>query len=149
MTTLLIGLRGNKTLNRTVWPPELLVSDDLLTYRKRKWFHHKEISIAYSQIAQFTLTQGLFFASVEVVTTGTDDIIVRFVNKKDATKAKMIVDQKINQAHAKHSPTREKGEGDIRSYESSLARLRELLNRGIISKREYDKKKADLLKKMH
>ncbi len=148
MSILLMKLRGNPTFNRTIWPPTLSVYDDLLTYRKRSWFVVKEMTISYNQIAQATLHSRIFFSHLEIVTTGTDDIVVKFVNKKMAAKTKRILDQKLYHAHSKLHHDAELDPSKMNLYEKGLNRYRELLNRGKITKKEYERKKRDLLKKL-
>jgi hypothetical protein len=148
MSTLLMQLSGNLTLNRTIFPPFLYVYDDLLIYKKRHWFVVKEITISYNQIAQVILTRGIIFATLKVETTGEDDIIVKYVRKKKAVQAKKIIDQKIFHSHAKHSPNQGTETNDIKQYEKSLNRLKELVNKDVISEREYEKKKDQLLKNL-
>lgn len=148
MSTLLVHLKGNMSFNRTIFPPRLYVYDDLLIYKKRYLFKTKEITMSYNQISKVNLVRGIIFAEIELATTGTDDIRVRFVSKKNATMAKKIIDQKIYHAHAKHRPEDTKISGEIKDYEKSLARLKELLNKGSMSEREFNKTKNDLLKKL-
>jgi hypothetical protein len=148
MSILLMELQGNRTFNRTMWPARLLVYDDLLTYRKRSWFMVKEITISYNQIAQATLHSSIIFAHLEIVTTGTDDIIVKFLGRKTGIKAKKILDQKIYHAHSKLHQDPENNTSRMNTYERSLSRYRELLNRGKITKKEYEKKKQEMLRKV-
>jgi len=148
MSILLLELRGHWTLNRTIWPPHLFIYDDLLTYRKRRWFIVKEITISYNQIAQATLHSGILFSHLEIVTTGTDDIIIRYISTKLGKKAKKILDQKLYHAHAKLHPEVELDQSKMNVYEKGLNRYKELLNRGKITKKEYERKKKDLLKKI-
>jgi hypothetical protein len=146
MATLLLELVGNPTFNRTIWPPHVLIYDDLLIYKKRRFFVFREITISYNQIARVTLTNGIFFAHLEIETTGADKIIVKFISKKKGRYAKSIVDQKIYRSHAKHNPIQEQTTSLVGSYEKSLSRLGELVSKGIISKAQYQRKKHDLLR---
>lgn len=145
MSTLLLKLWGNKTLNHTVWPPYLYIYDDLLSYKKRSWFKLKEITMSYNQIAQSTLQTGIFFATLEIITTGTDDIIIKYIDKKSGKKAKKIIDQKLYHAHSKLHPDVETDKSKMNTYEKSVNRLKELLNKGRITEKEYEKKKDRLL----
>lgn len=146
MSTLLVTLKGNKLFNRTIFSPWLYVYDDLLIYKKRKWFILREVTISYNQIARFTLAKGIFFAHINIITTGGDNIETKFVRKNDATQAKAVVDQKIFHAHAKHGVPIKEGREGVGSYEKTINRLKELRNRNKISEREYEKKKKELLK---
>lgn len=140
-------LHGNRELNHTPWPPYLYVYDDLLVYRKRKFFRLKEVTMAYSHIVRIDLERGLFFATLNIFTHAHEHITVKFIGKKDAIKAKKIIDQKIYSA-SKHKGEEEKVSSISLDYERSLGRLNELLNRGKLTKKEYSRKKADLLKKL-
>lgn len=146
MSTLLIELKGSPEFNRTIWPPHLFIYDDLIIYKKRSWFRHREITISYNQIARVTLTNGILFAGIELETTGADKIIVRFVSKSKSAYAKTIIDQKIYRSHAKHAVAPDKNESEVNSYEKSVQRLKELLNSGRITEREFEAKRRDLLK---
>jgi hypothetical protein len=148
MPTLLVELQGNRSLNRTIFAPHLYIYDDLLIYRKRRLLKINEVTISYNRIAQVILTRGIFFAGMEIITTGPDHISIRFVSKKKATKAKRIIDQKIYHSHAKHRPDAQAGGATSLEYEKALNRLRELLSKEQITQREFNKRKADLLKKI-
>ncbi|MFC1700114.1 hypothetical protein ACFLZ4_00510 [Patescibacteria group bacterium] len=146
MSTLLVTLKGNRLFNKTLFSPHLYIHDDLLIYKKRKWFVVREMTISYTQVARFTLARGIFFAHINIITTGADEMEIKFVSKKDAAQAKSIVDQKIYRAHAKHNISKQEGGGGIGSFEKTMNRLKELQTKGKISEKEYEKKKKDLLK---
>lgn len=146
MSTLLIELKGSPEFNRTIWPPHLFVYDDLLIYKKRSWFKVREITISYNQIARVTLTRGILFSGIELETTGADKIVVRFVSKGKSAYAKTIIDQKIYRSHAKHNVAPDKNESEVNSYEKSVQRLKELLNSGRISEKEFEQRRKELLK---
>jgi hypothetical protein len=148
MATLLLKLQGIRSLNRTIFPPRLYVYDDLLVYKKRSWFVVREITIAYNQIAQVNIKRGLIFADIDMTTSGTDDIKIRWILKGPAKKAKKIIDQKIYHSHANHKQENHKLAKEVTNFEQSINRLRELLHRGQISSKEYKKRKSRLLKKI-
>ena len=145
MSILLIELKGSPEFNRTIWPPHIYIYDDLIIYKKRSWFRLKEITISYNQIARVTLTKGIFFAFMDLETTGSDNISVRYISKKKGSYAKTIIDQKIYRSHAKHAVAMDKAESEVQSYEKSINRLTELLNTGRISEKEFNDKKRQLL----
>lgn len=145
MSTLLVQLKGHRLLNKTFFPPYLYVYDDLLMYKKRKWFALTEATISYNQVARFTTTKMLFYSHVSLATTSGDVIDIRFVNKKAASRAKSVIDQKIYHAIAKHETPISVQPNDISVQEKSINRLKELLNRGKISEKEYENKKKDIL----
>ena len=146
MSILLLHLVGNRILNRTIFPPNLYIHDDLLIYKKRTLISSKEITISYNQISQITLQKGVFFATLEMITTGTDDILINFLPKGIAAKAKKIIDQKIYHSHAKHNNHQpNETSTSIAGYEKALNRLKELLQKGQISEKEYNTKKLKYL----
>lgn len=144
MSTLLLKLTGNMSFNHTIWPPSLYIYDDLLVYRKRRFFHVREITISYHHITQLILNKGLFFASLDMETSGTEDIQLKYINKKEGERAKHIIDQKVYHSHAKHQGS-DIEKTDVRDYERSVHRLKELNERGMISDREFRKKRAKLV----
>jgi len=149
MSNLLLHLSGSKLFNLTVFPPQLYIHDDLLIYRRQYFTYLKEVTISYNQISQITLNKGIFFANVEIVTTGTDDIKIRYLGKSIASRAKKIIDQKIYHSHAKHHESNEIGNSDATlNVERSLSRLKELLVHKSISEREYNKRKKELLSEL-
>ena len=146
MSTLLVTLKGNRLFNRTIFSPKLFVHDDLLMYKKRRWFMVKDITISYNQVARFTLEKGIFFAHINIIATGGDEIEIKYVSMKDASQAKAIVDQKIYHSHGRDGQFIHENGGNIGSFEKTMNRLKELLNRGKITEKEYKQKKKELLK---
>jgi hypothetical protein len=149
MSTLLVYLRGNMSFNRTLFPPRLYVYDDLLIYRKRHLTKTKEVTFSYNQISKINLTRGIFFGAIEFATTGRENFEVKWVSKKKATMAKKIIDQKIYHAHAQHKPEETQLAREVKEYEKSVNRLKELHGRGEISKKDLDKMRRDLLRKFN
>ena len=153
MATLLLKLKGIRSLNRTFFPPRLFVYDDLLVYRKGKLLGRREITIAYNHIVQVNLNKGLILSHLEIINTGAEDIKVKWILNGPAQKAKQIIDQKVYHVHRKggegNITTLKEDVGDTyHSLEKSLNRLRELVQRGKISEREYRRKRKNLLKKL-
>jgi len=109
----------------------------------------KEVTISYNQIARVTLTKGIFFAFMELETTGSDNILIRYISKSKGSYAKTIIDQKIYRSHAKHSSAPDIVENEVMSFEKSVNRLNELLNTGRISESEFKKRKDELVKKIN
>lgn len=153
MSNLLIEIKGNKYLNRTMFPHRLFVYDDKVVYKARKLFRVSETSITYNHMSQVDVTRGIFFASVEIINTGgVKDILIRYVPKKKALKAKRIIDQKIHRIHnANEHPEhgRYSDDSNLVKMEKSLNRLKELHHKEMISTREYNKRKKKILKQVH
>jgi hypothetical protein len=123
------------------------VYDDLLIYRKRSLIKIREVTISYNQIAQVNLIRGIFFAEINIRTTGEESLRIRYISKSESNAAKKIIDQKIYHAHAKHRSDDTKQNQSYGEFEKSLTRLKELLNKGAITQKEYNKNKSALLKK--
>ena|SRR3972149_5845911 len=148
MSNLLLELQGNNVINRTIFPHKLYLYDDILLYKKRRFLRVKEVTIAYSHIAQVNLLRGIMFATMEIVSTGAENIKVRGVRKDLATRAKKIIDQKMFMEHAKHKPDHSQNPNELLKYEKSMQRLKELFIRGRLSKREYNERRKELLEDM-
>jgi len=149
VNNLLLEIQGNNYINRTIFPHKLFLYDDILLYSKRRFLRVKEVTIAYSHIVQVDLLKGVFFSTINIVNTGVDPIIIRGIPNKVAVKAKKIMDQKIHTAHAKHQPAHLGAiENEVDNYEKYINRLNELLQRGKISQREYNKKRSEILENM-
>lgn len=148
MSTLLLKLQGNKTLNRTIWPATIHVYDDLIIYSKRSWFVVKEVTISYNQIAQIILNKGILFATIELETPSPENIIVKWLPRTAAITAKKIIDQKIYHSHAKHNPDAGHDKSGLKTYEKSLSRLKELVAKGQMTEKEYEKKKDALMREL-
>lgn len=131
-----------------MWPPYLYVYDDLLIYRKRKWFKLREATISYNQISGVETTHGIFFATIEIYSTGIENIKIRFVSKSIARQAKKIIDQKIFHSHAKHQTTPPANIDSTKNYELGVNRLKELLAKDMITEKEFENRRKDLLKQV-
>jgi hypothetical protein len=105
--------------------------------------------MSYNQLSKVNLIRGIFFGAIELATTGKENIDIKWVNKKKATMAKKIIDQKIYHAHARHKPEETQLAREVKEYERSVNRLKELHNRGEISKKDMDRMRRDLLKKFN
>ncbi|MFC1622208.1 hypothetical protein ACFL13_02385 [Patescibacteria group bacterium] len=148
MSVLLLKLFGNRSFNRMIFRPKLFIYSDKLVYKKRHLLSHEEFSITYNHVVQVNLRKLiLFFAHIDIVNSSGDHVMVTFVPKKDAIKAKDIIDGKIYQAHVKEKSKHTGHTKKVVDFEKSLKRLRELVQRGRISEREYKKKRNQLLKK--
>ena len=151
MSTLLLHIRGYFLYNKTLFPPNLFIYDDFVVYKKRSWFFFvEEITISYNQIAQVVIKSGIVFSHLGIMSTGVENIHIRYLFKWRARQAKKIIDQKVFHSHGKRGSGSKstKSKNAVRKYERSLSRLRELLHKGRITKREYNKKRKQLLNKL-
>jgi len=137
--------------NFTLFRPHLYIYTDRVVYKKRHILTHDEFSIHYKQISQANYINFIYlYAHIEIVTTGQRFIKIHWVPKRQAKTALKIIDEKIHQSHKKNVRTPEDGgqsEGYVKDFELSLKRLKELLGIGKITKKEFDKKRKQLLKK--
>lgn len=145
MSHLLIKIIGNLFMNQTLWEPSISVYDDYILYRRRNWFVVREITIPYKQVAQVDLTRGIFFSEFEIAISGneTRTLKVNYVINKDALKAKKIIDQKVHMIH--NQDEKLNSNVGVKNLEKSLARLTELLEKKKINKKEFEKKRKELL----
>ena len=127
----------------------------MLVFNRRGIFASNEVTMPYSQIAQVNLHTGLMFSRLELITTGVDNLLVHHLFRWDAAKAKKILDQKIYLANSANSGTDSgavssigKKQAPTASFERSLNRLKELLHKGHISQKEFNARRAELLKKV-
>ena len=148
MTKLLLKIKGNRIFNRTIFAPNIYILDDLVTYRRRKWLTVREVSISYNQVAQVNLITGIIFSQLDIITTSTDNIEIKFIPKKEAKKAKKLLDRKVHIAHrSKHGSNLTEEHKEMQGLEKSFRRLEELFDKGRISKRDFEKRKRQLIGK--
>jgi hypothetical protein len=150
MSNLIYRVYLNRIRAHTVFKASLSIYEDFLVFKKRKWFNVSEVTITFNHIAQANIIKGLFFSTLEIVSSGGyENASLNHVLNKYAKKAKKIIDQKIyrmgttggNKKQFEHHEDHQ-----IDKFEKSLGRLKELLNRGKISKKEYETKRKKLLK---
>ncbi len=148
MAQLLMTLKGNKYVNHSMFRPYLYIYDDIILYRKRRRvFWIDEITTTYTHIVQVNLHKGIWFAKLEIINPGTEDIEIKGIWNKPAKRAKKIMDQKINQVHNRdHHANDQQEKQQITNVEKSIQRLKELHTKGAISDKEYKKRREQLLK---
>lgn len=147
MPHLLLKIWGHPLYNRTIFPPKLELYDESVIYKHRSFFYADEFTLPYSHIVQVNLHKGILFASLEIVTSGIQNLTLKYVQKDAAVRAKKLIDKKIYYALAKERPKDTAQPESIHVYERSLDRLKELLNQGKLTKSEFEKKRRELLKK--
>lgn len=160
MSHLLLTLEANKLMNKSIFTHKLRIYDNKIIYEERTYFIRvTEITISYNHVSQVYLVKGIYFASLEIINTGgVKDIIIKYVSAKQAEKAKRIIDAKIHgvsdesftNPKNKEIITLTKKGHDLRldGIESNLSRLNELLLRKRITRKEYEKKRKEVLKHM-
>lgn len=149
MSNLLLKVKGNRMLNMRLFAPILLVYDDLVVFRTRGIIKINELTLSYNQIAQVNLNRGLIFGTLEIINSGgVGTIEIKHVPKWDAKKAKAIIDQKIYKVHSREDHKETSDPAHVHKVEKSIIRLTELFNRGRITKKEFQRKKVEILKKI-
>ena len=147
MANLLLVIKGNRIKNGSIFAHQLLIYDDLMVFKKRGLITRHEVTISYNHISQVYLTRGLIFSTIEIINTGgIESIFIKHVLNGQAYQAKKTIDKKIHYAHEKDKNRVEERGLEIQNLEASLNRLKELLNKGKITSREYNKKREKLLK---
>lgn len=161
MSTLLMTIKGNKYVNHSFFRPYLYIYDHAIVYkRRRKVIYVEEITAPFKHIVQVHLHKGLFFATLEIINSGVDTIIVKGIWKRPAARAKKLLEHKIHQAHNPSSEGALQGVATTASsitaapdftlakVEKKLSRLKELLVKGHITKHQFDKQKNQFLKEL-
>lgn len=140
----------NRIRAHSIFPQSLKIFEDIIVFRKRHWFSVDEMTITYNHIAQANLNAGIWFSTIEIITSGgSQNTSIHSILKKYAVKAQKIIEQKIYRAHStktEKSEFKAKKDTKVSSIEKSLSRLRELKRRGKISEREFENKRKQLLK---
>ncbi len=128
-------------------PTALYIYDEYMVYVKRGIIKRNEATISYNHVSQVYFRKGYIASSIEVINTGgVENIIIPWVSTSEAEKAKKIIDQKVFHTHARVSG-KEKSLGvGSPDFERRLARLKELVARGQMSKKEFDKRREEMLK---
>ena len=108
------------------------------------------VSICFADLENF---KRHFFSEIVIWTTGVEFIKIRYVSKSKTKLAKKIIDQKMYDLHYGDKNKREDPEmihytKMVNAYESGLSRLNELLNSHKITKKEFNKKRNALLKRL-
>ncbi|MEZ6255188.1 MAG: hypothetical protein R3B92_00180 [Patescibacteria group bacterium] len=179
MSHLLHTIEGSRIKNHTIFRHTLYLYDDKMVYRYRRWFKTHDITVSYNHVSQVHLKAGILFANLWVVNTGgVENIEIKNIRKKEAIAGKALIEKKVYGAHVGHRPNyatenqpkltnkakevvtslAASAEAAVSSVENlqmvkdverSLSRLTELLYRKKISKKEFNKRKQDILKRLN
>ncbi len=139
MGKLLMIVKGSKLLTNT-WKQEIQISEnevygEVLRVGKRVKMH-----LPYESIAQVNITRGVLTADIEIINKGgAGNLLIKAVNKKEADKAKELIDERIiiarneSKSQVAISPTDE------------IKKLAELRDQGIVTDEEFEIKKKSFL----
>ena len=150
---LIMKVGGNKYVNHSFFRPYLYIYDDAVVYTKRKKiFFLDEITMSYNHIVRVVLHQGMVFSKLEIVMSGGEhSVLTKGLWNRPARKVKKLIDEKIFHVHNKphhHEMYEGRETPSMENFERSLHRLRELRHQDKLSKKEYEKKKMELLKEL-
>lgn len=141
MGNVLMHLRGSAWISNS-WKQELLITDDGVEAEVVQGFKRIKMHLRYDRIAQVNLVRGVLRADIELVNKGgTDNLIVKALDKREAEQAKQLIERQIQSAQRElllttHAP---------RSVADELKKLAELREEGVISTAEFEAAKAKLL----
>ncbi len=149
MSNLLLKVKSLRIFTGEIHPTTLCIYDDYMVYIKRGIIRRNEATISYNHVSQVYLRKGYLTASLEVINTGgVENIEVKFLNKREAERAKRIIDQKVFQTHAKLGSKNTDLTKQVPDIERGLARLNELKNKNTITKGEFEKRKKEMLESL-
>ncbi len=145
MPNVLMVLNGSKMLSNS-WKQELTIKDDgvygetLVTGRRTNTY------LPFDRIAQVNIIRQTLSSDIEVINNGgSENILIRALNKEEAEQAKNLIYQKISETKQFVSQVIVTSESDIPAQIKKLAELKET---GILSEEEFNAKKAELLARM-
>lgn len=74
-----------------VFPDEIIIDDDTVTYRKRKVIGYTETSIAKDAIASVTVRMNVLFADIAIESKGGQKIVAGGFSRSDAKAISRMV----------------------------------------------------------
>lgn len=133
----LLRVQGSMLLSNT-WKQELVITEHDVRGEVLQAFKRIKMSLPYDRIAQVNIVRGILSAELEVVNKGgTDNLIVRGLSKRDAERAKDLIEERMRAGPP----------GATGSVADELAKLADLKDRAIITQAEFDEQKRRLLAK--
>ncbi|MBI2414539.1 hypothetical protein HYV31_01690 [candidate division WWE3 bacterium] len=152
MSNLIYEIKTNKIRAGAIFDTILRIHEDFIVLWSRHWFTVNEYTITYKHIVRAHLIKRIFFSNLQIMdSTGNENAIIKHVWNSDAIKAKKLIDQKINLVHSSEMNRKElesRGVAEIDNLEKSLGRLKELVAKGRLSEKEYEKRKKTMLGNM-
>jgi len=152
MTSFIYQVNTNLLRACTIFPKSLKIFTDYVVFRKRAWFNVEEVTVTTSNIVQVHLRKGILFSTLVVMnSSGSDVAEIKHIWNPKAIKAKQILDQKLYQIHTTGFVKKEfenAPHAQLDNFEKTLGRLKELLQRGKITQKEFDEKRQGMLKKV-
>lgn len=91
----LMKLKGSKLLSNT-WVQEIVLTDTGVNYENLVVGKRTNAFLPYENISQVSITNNILTSDLTLINTGgTQNIIVKALNKKEAAEAKKLIESKI------------------------------------------------------
>jgi hypothetical protein len=135
--TELMRVKGSMLLSNS-WKQELVITDRAVYGEVRKSAVKRiKMSLPFDRIAQVNIVLGILTANIEVVNKGgADNLIIRAIPKRDAERAKALIEDRINAASTASSSV---------SIADEIAKLGALRERNLLTEAEFQSEKQKLL----
>lgn len=140
-------------------PDILTITSDFLEYKRKNWhlISYDSDSLNFKNITGIFVDKHLFGASISIKSTGNDSVVIHGFSKKSARLIKEICTYYMTLAsHPSSNSSRSDSKisfgGGINrnspfSTADELMKLKNILDDGAISQKEFDKLKKRLIKK--
>ena len=91
----LMRLSGSNLLTNS-WKQELVITEDGVHGEILKNLKRVKMFVPFDRVAQVNLVHGILTADLEVINKGgTDNLIIRALNKQQAEQAKALIEEKV------------------------------------------------------
>jgi len=108
----LYNLKAIKPLNFSLFEIHLCIYDQHILFKTRDFLNKFETSIPYIQIAAIYITEGLFFAKIEILSSGLvekkgvrGEILIKYVPKRGAKITKFLIEEKMREFQGQGKPS--------------------------------------------
>lgn len=137
---ILMTLNGSNLLSNT-WKQEIQIKEDGVYGETYVIGKREQMFLKYENIAQVNITRNILTSDMTIVNKGgSNDIVIKALNKAEAESAKSLIQQKIQQAiNNKNVNTTNVSTAD------ELLKFANLRDKGIITETEFQTKKKQIL----
>lgn len=131
----IMRLSSNKLLSNS-WKQEMIITDSGVESEVLRMGSRIKKSLPFNMISQVNVVNGALAATITVINTGgSENITLNAVNKKEAVKAKALIESKMHTCSVDTLP----------SQADEIKKIKDLLDSGAITQEEFDAKKKQLL----
>lgn len=85
---------GSKVLSNT-WKQEIVVYDRGIRAEGLRVGKRVSITLPYDKVSEVILRNGILTSDLEIASTGAQSIVVKALSKKDAKRAKELIEEHI------------------------------------------------------